>query len=199
MRKTNRQMRRKNKTQRGGYQDRSSVFQTVNEDQCSLVQDLNKKKDCLVERTFITDEEKEKFKKLGTKEDPTGLNELKKIIKSEVDEKWARMTDYDNVYGNRGNTFRQLFINHLSNLTKQLSPVEKAKVVNDFTDDVEDKLEDYKTMQREESKKNVLLYKAGLNPSTGNPISPTGGMNKKTKRYRRRKASRRRKTNKRRY
>ena len=197
MKRTNRRMRRKNKTQRGGVG--SSAFQTVNEDRCSLVEDLNGKKDCLVERTFITDEEKEKFKNLGTKEDPTGLNELKKIIKSEVDKKWAEMTDYDNVYGNRGSTFRKLFINHLSKLTKQLTPDEKKKVVNEFNDDVEDKLEDYKTMQLEESKKSVLLYNAGINPSTGNPIRPTGGTNRKTKRYRRRKASRRRKTNKRRY
>jgi hypothetical protein len=224
MKKTNRQMRRKNKTQRGGL---GSIFQTINQSRCSVIQDLDQKKNCLVDNTYFSDDEKKKFSKMKS---PNQTNDdvLKtvknNIIMKSVNEEWNRMTEYDRMY-KTGNQFKKLLISKLEKLTKNLTrekrleatrefeeSVDKLKLLNMSDTDRQIELNKFKentaeddaiTVAIESVKKETLLRNACINPD-GSPIencTPTAtpmGMGGRTKRYRRRKASRRRKTNKRR-
>jgi hypothetical protein len=108
MKRTNRRVRIKNKTQRGGVgifsrglnlfktaakdtsdstfqttKDKSdSTFQTINSSRCSLIQDLDEKKNCLVENTYFSDDEKRKIlRKFETNQtDNTAAKSLLKFV-----------------------------------------------------------------------------------------------------------------------
>jgi ABC-type transporter MlaC component len=234
-------MRRKNKTQRGGVEffsrvsnllttakDRSdSTFQTINSSRCSIIQDLDQKKNCLVENTYFSGDEKKNLLRLKEpgETDNDVLNKVKNEAMKSVNEDWNQMKEYDTMYktGNPdGNAFKKLLISKLTKFTKNLTKEQRVEAHREFKEslyklkllnmsDTDRQIElnkfikdtaeeDAITVATERVTKEKLLRNKCINPD-GTPIlncTPMG-MGGRSKRYRRRKASRRRKTNKRRY